>query len=631
MMKDYKSLALQIILQIGGKENITAAWHCVTRLRFNVKEKEQVKIDAIKSLPDVMGAQFSGDQFQVIIGNDVSKVYSEVEKQLGNLAEVASEQTQKGGIISRLMDTISGIFTPVLPALVGTGLLKGFLALGVALDWASVDSTGYSLLFMVSDCAFYFLPFLLAVSSARRFKTNEYLALCLAGTLLYPTMVDGYNAIVAGGDVVSMNLFGVIPIPFLAYSSSVIPIILATWCLKYVYDFVKKWMPSLLTTMFTPMITLLIVVPLTLIIFGPIGTYIGTGLGQILFWLFENVGILAGALVGACYPLLVMTGMHWALMPIMLESFNKLGYDQTLSPAMLAATFAMAGATFGVFAKVKNSEMKQLSLSTGISALLGITEPAMYGVVLKLRRPFYAAMAGGAIAGALLNLFKIKNFGMSMPGLIALAGYVDSENQMNIIISALGSVIAFIVAAVVTYFLGFAEDDSVVKEPEKARVKSSATNETNTPLKIQAPVSGAIIPVESLSDQTFAQEIMGKTYAIQPEDGQIDSPVKGTVEMIATTKHAIGIKSDEGVEILIHIGIDTVELQGKGFEVQVKEGEEIQIGTPLIKVDLDLLKHAGYDPVVMTIITNSNDFLDILPVYQKEELQVGNDLSVAVN
>lgn len=621
-MKDFKQLASNVIKEIGGKENITESWHCVTRLRFNLKDKNIVKIESIKKISGVIGAQFSGNQFQVIIGNDVAKVYEEVSAQIGNLPQNSENNNQKEGLISKLMDTISGIFTPALPALVGTGLLKGFLALFIALGWMTDSSTLYSVLNMVSDCAFYFLPFLLAVSSARKFKTNEYLALCIAGGMLYPTMTEGYNALLNGGEVASMQLFGILPIPFLAYSSSVIPIILAVWCLKYVYNFVKKIMPAVLTTMFTPMLTLLIVIPLTLVIFGPIGTYAGALLSGVLLWLFENVGILAGALVGACYPLLVMTGMHWALMPIMLTSFTDLGYDASMAPAMLAATFAMAGATFGVFFKTKNTEMKQLSLSSGISALLGITEPAMYGVTLKLRKPFYGAMVGGAISGLIMNVFQIKNYGMSMPGLIALAGYVDKNNEMNIIVAIIGSAIAFLVAAVCTYLIGFTEEESI-----NTLVVPNKTDKNET---LVAPATGTIIPVDTLSDNTFAEEIMGKTFAIQPTEGQVNSPVKGKVVMIAETNHAIGIRSESGIEILIHIGIDTVELKGSGFIVQVSVEDDIKVGTPLIKEDLELMKDSGYDPVVMMIVTNSQDYLNVLPVNQEDQVKSGEEVAVVV-
>ncbi|MBK0038836.1 MULTISPECIES: beta-glucoside-specific PTS transporter subunit IIABC [unclassified Enterococcus] len=626
-MGKYTELASTLIDLVGGKQNITAAWHCVTRLRFNVNDDSKIKIDTIKKTRGVMGAQFSGDQFQIIIGNDVSNVFDEVENQLGTLSSgKPTEKVKNGNIINTLMETISGIFTPALPALVGTGLLKGVLALCSAFNWLSVESTGYQVLNIVADCAFYFLPFILAVSSAKKFKTNEYLALCVAGALLYPTMTAGSAALMAGETVNQLRLFGFLPIPYLAYNSSVIPIILATYALKYVYSFVKKWMPATLTTMFTPMLTLLFIIPLTLIALGPIGTYIGGALAGVVTWLFHSAGFVGGAIIGAFYPLLVMTGMHWALSPIMVDTFAKLGFDNTLMPAMLAATFAMAGATFGVFFKSKNKDMKQLSLSAGISATLGITEPALYGVTLNLKRPLYAAIISGGIVGIFFNLFDLKTFGMAMPGLIALPGYVDAGNGKNIIIAVIGSLAAFFIAAILTWVLGFNENNEIDDKFEKNEEMKLGVN-----LNIKAPATGKVIPIETVSDITFSEQIMGYTVAIEPENNQITSPVDGEVIMIAETKHAIGLKSSDGLEILLHLGIDTVELRGNGFESKVKVGDHVSVGDFIMSMDIDFIKRSGYDPIVLTIVTNSNDYLKVLPIHSEDMIKVGDELSVVVS
>lgn len=628
-MAKYTELAATVIDLVGGKHNITAAWHCVTRLRFNVNDDSKIKIDEIKKTKGVMGAQFSGSQFQVIIGNDVAKVFDEVEAQLGTLAGGGEESSngEKGNILNTLMDTISGIFTPTLPALVGTGLLKGFLALFIALNWLTVESSGYQVLNIIADCAFYFMPFILAVSSAKKFKTNEYLALAIAGALLYPTMTAGVAATMAGEAVAPLTLFGVLPIPYLSYSASVIPIILATYLLKYVHNFVKKWMPAVLTTMFTPMLTLVVMIPVTLVVLGPIGTYIGAALAGVIGWLFHTVGFLGGLLIGALYPLLVMTGMHWALSPIMIDTFAKSGFDNTLMPAMLAATFAMAGATFGVFLKTKNADMKQLSFSSAISAVLGITEPAMYGVVLKLKRPLYASMVGGGLVGMFFNLLDLKAFGMAMPGLIALPGYVDVANGQNILMAAIGSVAAFLISAVLAWILGFDEESD-----EKL---SNITNETSIvsgkQLNISSPVAGDVVPIETISDATFAEQIMGYTVAIQPKSNKIISPIEGEVVMIAETKHAIGLKSTDGLEILLHLGIDTVELKGAGFTPKVKAGDHVSVGEYIMDMDLKLIKEAGFDPVVLTIVTNSHDYLKALPVHTEDQINAGADLSVVVS
>lgn len=623
MSKKYENLATEVIDLIGGKQNITAAWHCVTRLRFNVSDSNKVKIDEIKKVKGVMGAQFSGDQFQVIIGSDVSNAFDEVEAQLGVLAAPEEKSGGKKNLVNMFMDTISGIFTPAMPALIGGGLLKGFLALMTAFNWLSTEGSGYAVLNIISDAAFYFMPFIIAVSAARRFKTNEYLSLAVAGALLYPTMINGFNAQAAGESVQALNLFGVIPIPYMNYSSSVVPIILATYLLKFVYKFLKERIPAAITTMFTPMLTLIVVIPITLVVLGPIGTYIGGFLSIGISWLFEHAGFVAGAFIGAVYPLLVMTGMHWALTPIMINTFASMGYDNTMMPAMLAATFAMAGATFGVFFKTKNSDMKQVSLSAGISAVIGITEPAMYGVTLKLKKPFFAAMIGGGVAGAILNLFNIKSFGMSMPGLIALAGYADPSNSQNLIISIIGSLVAFFGAAGLTWVLGFQDD--VEEVSEKTAIQAGKQ------LHLTAPVEGKLIPVETLADQMFADQIMGHTVAIEPNNDKITAPLKGEVVMIADTIHAIGLKGDDGLEVLIHLGIDTVELKGQGFAPKVKVGDHVEVGDILMEMDVAAIKEAGYDPVVMMIVTNTNDYLKVMPVSDRDHVDQQTNVSVAIS
>lgn len=621
MSKKYEALATQVIDLIGGKTNITAAWHCVTRLRFNVVNSDKVKIEDIKKINGVMGAQFSGDQFQVIVGSDVSNAYEEVEVQLGTLSVKSDQKTGQKNLVNNFMDTISGIFTPAMPALIGAGLLKGILALFLAFHWINIDGSAYFILNIISDSAFYFLPFIIAVSSARRFKTNEYLALAIAGSMLYPTLVNGFNTQSAGEMVQTINLFELIPIPYINYSSSVIPIILATYLLKWVYKFFKDFVPATLTTMFTPMLSLLVVIPLTLSILGPIGTYVGSILSVGIAWLYANAGFLAGAVIGAVYPLLVMTGMHWALSPIMISSFAQLGFDNTIMPGMLAATFAMAGATFGVFFKTKNIDMKQMSLSSGISAVIGITEPAMYGVTLKLKKPFYAAMIAGGVAGAMLNVFDVKTFGMSMPGLISLAGYADPNNSLNMVIAILGSGLAFVAALALVLILGFTEENT----------EAETIVETGKQIQLAAPVTGTIVPIEIVSDSMFADQIMGYTAAIMPSNHTISSPFNGEVVMIAETSHAIGLKSDEGVEVLLHLGIDTVELQGAGFALQVKVGDSVRTGEPLMTMDVPAIQMAGYDPVVLMIVTNTKDYLKILPTTETDEVTAKTVIAVAVN
>lgn len=634
MKKDYSKLAEDVIKFSGGEKNIQNAWHCVTRLRFNLKDKDAVEMDNIKHVKGVMGAQFSGDQFQVIIGNDVEEAFEAVENELGDVlttqGETEEETEGQEGIVSRLMDFISGTFTPAMPAIIGAGLLKGIVSLIQAFNWLPQTGAEFKVLQMIADSAFYFLPFLLAVSAARKLKTNEFLAMSVAGVLLYPTMVNGFTALSAGKTIATMKLFGFLPMPYLSYSSSVIPILLAVWFLKYVYSWVKNWMPKAVSVMFSPVVTLLIVVPITLVVLGPLGTYVGGALSTVILWLFKHVSLLAGALLGAFYPLMVMTGMHWALMPLGLQIFTSQGFDNFMSPSLLAATFAMAGATFAVLFKTKDEEMKQVSLSAGISALLGITEPAMYGVTLKLKKPFIAAMIGGGISGAILNVFHVKAYGMGMPGLIALPGFVETHNNANFMIAVIGSVAAFAIAFVVAWLLGFKEEssndgESDTKNEQKKNVQSGAQ------IKIAAPVSGQAVDVKTLTDETFAGQIMGQTTAIQPSSNEIVAPFDGEVTLVAETKHAVGLKSSDGIELLIHLGIDTVELHGENFVSHVKQGDHVSQGDLLMEMDVAAIKKAGYDPVVLSIVTNTADYLDVISTITSDHIVVGDNVTAAIN
>ncbi|MFC6465139.1 beta-glucoside-specific PTS transporter subunit IIABC [Marinilactibacillus sp. GCM10026970] len=623
-MSSNKEIAQKVLELTGGKENVNNAWHCVTRLRFNLNDKDKVQLDAIKDVPGVMGAQFSGDQFQVIVGNKVSDVYEELEKELGGSA--SSEPTESDnneGIVSKLMDVISGIFSPILPALAGTGLLKGFLALFVALGWMTEETGIYQLLYIISDTVFYFLPFLLAVSAAKKFKTSEFLALTVAGGLMYPTLL---NAV--GTDAAPINLFGLIDVPYVNYSSSVLPIILGVWLLTYVNKWVRKWMPSVISLMFSPLVTLVIVVPITLVFLGPLGNYIGLGLGEVINWLFNNTGPFAGLLLGMTMPLIIITGMHYAFSPIVLNNIASLGYDATILPAMFMSNIAQSGSAFAVAVKSKDKNMKQLALSSGLSALFGVTEPAMYGVNLKLKKPFYAAMAGGGIGGAFTVLFTVKGFGLGVPGLPMIPVFIDANDSWNVIYLIIGIVIAFLVAFILTFILGFEEE---VTEPvksatidnnpeEKATAVVEANNENKKPADVFATVTGQIVPLKDVPDETFAGEIMGKGIAIKPTSNQFVSPVAGEITVFPSSHHAIGIKADSGLEVLIHIGIDTVELKGKHFSPKMAVGDRVEVGDLLVVADVAAIEEAGYNTATMVIITNTFDYLDVVPINNEGEI-----------
>ncbi|MEK3718342.1 beta-glucoside-specific PTS transporter subunit IIABC [Paenibacillus sp. FSL R7-0333] len=624
-----REMSEEIISRIGGNANIVQAWHCITRLRFNVKDEKQVQVAEITKLPGVLGAQFQNDQFQVVIGNNVASVYTEVENVMKETASSESSGADRSGSGARglnaVLDTISGIFTPILPAIVGAGMLKGVLALLVSLGWISQSSGEYSVFTMISNASFYFLPFLLAVSAARKFKVNEYLALTLAGTLLYPTILDAYTA----GKLEAIPFLG-LPVSIVNYTQSVIPIILGVWLLSYVYRLIDRFIPNTLKIIFTPMLVLAITVPIMLIAIGPLGNFGGIYLEKGVSWLFAHSGPLTGIVLGGLMPLIVMTGMHYAFFPGTLQNLSKLGYDVLLLPINLITNLSQAGAVLAVFLRTRDPKMKSVALSSGISALLGITEPALYGVSLKLKRPFYASIIGGAAGGGFITAVGLKCYGFAVPGLLSLPLYIEPGGGMrNFSYALIGIAISFVVSFVMTLILWKESDPA---KPGRVKHKGKAGGEQSeatsaVPEAIQSvqdkkneifsPFHGELVPLRDLPDKTFANELTGKGIAVKPTEGRMNAPFDGVVTMVAKSKHAVMLRSNDGVEVLVHIGLNTVSLKGQHFEVKVVPEQKVQKGDLLVEFDLEAIEAKGLNIVSPVIVTNTPDYLDVVPVHVK--------------
>ncbi|MEK4274272.1 beta-glucoside-specific PTS transporter subunit IIABC [Paenibacillus sp. FSL R7-0026] len=643
---NHRELSKEIIQLTGGQENITQAWHCITRLRFNVREQNKVQLEQIKALDGVLGAQFQNDQFQVVIGNQVAAVYEQIEDQLkqSSISQPEADAPRSKGI-NAVLDTISGIFTPILPAIVGTGMLKGILALLVTLGAIQEKSGEYQVLSSIANAAFYFLPFLLAVSSARKFKVNEYIALTLAGTLLYPTFLNAYLA-----NQLEPIRFLSLPVSIVNYTQSVIPIILGVWLLSYVHRWVDRFIPGPVKVIFTSMIVLVITVPILLIAIGPLGNYMGIYLEMGTSWLFAHSGPLTGIILGGLMPLIVMTGMHYAFFPGTLQNLSKLGYDVLLLPINLITNMSQAGAVTAVFLKTKDKRMKSIALSSGISALLGITEPALYGVTLKLKKPFYASLIGGAAGGGFITAVGLKCFGFAVPGLLSLPLYIGPNGGMsNFWFALIGIGISFSVSFVVTLLLKWDEpnahnsamSDSAQTVTEQEQDTTTAfSQETVTPVTVHSiedkkgevfsPLTGELVPLAELPDQTFAEELTGKGIAIRPQDGRVTAPFDGTVTLVAKSKHAIMLTSSSGIDILIHVGLNSVSLKGKYFDVKVVAGQEVKKGDLLLEFDMDGIQGAGIDLVTPVIVTNTPDYLDVVPVQVKGVIPMNELLLLTV-
>ncbi|MCA1017715.1 MULTISPECIES: beta-glucoside-specific PTS transporter subunit IIABC [Bacillus] len=608
-----KELAGKIVKLIGGTENISQSWHCITRLRFNLNDESQVKVDELKTLDGVLGAQFQSGQFQVIIGAKVAEVYEEIDHLAGHSSNDSApvKNTSKMNPIEVVFDVISGIFTPILPAIVGSGLIKGIMALFVSLGWLTETSSTYQVLQIFSNAVFYFLPFLIAYSAAKKFKTRESLALALAGILLYPTMIEGAAK---GADPLS---FLGLSIPLNNYTSSVLPIILGVLLLSFVDKWITKAIPKSLSIVFTPVLSLMITAPLTLAFIAPIGNVSGHYLEIFFTSLFNFAGPIAGLLMGGLMPLIVLTGMHYAFFPSTLASFEKVGYDIMLLPMNFIANMAQAGAVLGVIIRTKRVETRSLALSTLLPSFFGITEPAIYGVTLRLKKPFYASLIGGAVGGCFYGLFSVKTTAFSIPGITSLPTYI-MKGTNNFQLALIGIALSFIVSLLITILLGFQE--SVTAANEQAAEKRNHTESTENqqmskqtnPYEVQAPMSGKVIPLSEVNDSVFSSEMMGKGVAILPDKGVVQAPFSGKVVTVTPTKHAIGLVSDDGIELLIHVGIDTVSLNGQFFDVLVKEGDEMKTGDHLLSFDIEGIQSNHLDVVTPIIVTNSTQYLDVI-------------------
>lgn len=607
---DKEKVAKEIVALVGGKENIAHVTHCMTRLRFNLHDDQLANKEMLEKTKGVMGTMKSGGQFQVIIGNDVAEVYKEMVKSTNLIESSQGEhktQKKKQNPISAIFDVIAGVFTPILPAIAGAGMIKGLLSLVVTFGWMSPDNSTYMILSAIGDGAFYFLPLILAFSAANKFGNNPFVAVSVAAAVLHPQL----TALLGTGQNTS---FLGLPVTAVTYASSVIPIVITIWLASYVEKAVDKVIHKSMKLILVPMITLLIVVPLMLIAIGPIGTIIGNGLASGITALFDHAGLFAGLLLGGTMSLIIITGMHYALIPIMIGSVAQLGYDYIL-PIMFVANLAQAGAAFGVFLKTRNKEFKSIAISTSITATMGITEPAMYGVNMRLKKPFIAALIGGAVSGAFISLFKTKAYivggNAGLPGLPILIG----ETFLYAII---GLIIAFVVGAVVTYLLGFVDIPSENDKEEPTEKEVTTEHVLIKSETIYSPLAGVVHPLQEVSDPTFSREIMGKGMAIEPTEGRVVSPVNGMVVSIFNTKHAIGLISDDGAEVLIHIGIDTVKLEGKHFTAHVQTGAQVKVGELLIEFDLHEIRQAGFETITPVIITNTEQYPEIETSSQTE-------------
>ncbi|WP_408010264.1 beta-glucoside-specific PTS transporter subunit IIABC [Pseudalkalibacillus sp. A8] len=625
----HQKLARKILDLVGGKENVNSVFHCITRLRFKLKDESKAKTDELKNLDGVVTVMKSGGQYQVVIGNHVPEVYKEVAAIGGFSSKQSQDETaedeDKGNLLSRFIDLISGIFTPILGVLVAAGMIKGFNALFVALGWLTNTSGTYQILNATGDALFYFLPVILGYTAMKKFKGSPFLGIVIGSALVYPnlsTLTSGepLYTLFAGTlfeSPVFIEFLG-IPVILMTYSSSVIPIILASFFAAKVERGFAKVVPSVVKAFLVPTLTLLVVVPLTFIVIGPIATWAANFVGQATIWVYDLSPIIAGVILGAFWQVFVIFGLHWGLVPIAFNNLATQGFDPILA-MIFAASFAQTGAVLGVWLKTKNQKLKTLSAPAFISGIFGVTEPAIYGITLPKKKPFIISCIAAGIGGGMIGLFGTKLHVMGGLGVFGFPSYIHPEEGMN---SAFWGLVAAVVAAtvlgfVLTYFFGG------VNKREAPLEKNKST--TNKSVKIDSPLKGQIVPLSEVTDKVFASEAMGKGIAVLPTEGRVVAPVSGIVTTLFKTKHAIGLTSEEGVDILIHVGIDTVQLDGEHFFSHIKQGDKVNSGDLLVEFDIEKIKEAGYEVVTPVIITNHNDF-ESLEVTQVKSVDVNDHL-----
>ncbi|AKP44039.1 TPA: PTS glucose transporter subunit IIA [Clostridioides difficile] len=629
-MGKYKQLAQEIVNNVGGKENISGLVHCITRLRFTLKDESIANDNVLKNMEGIVTVMKSGGQYQVVIGNHVEAVYKDVVEIIGlDDSSTSSETKKSGNILDKGIDIISGIFQPVLGIMAACGMLKGFNALFVAMGLYSDVSGGYMVINAAGDALFTFLPLFLGYTSAKKFGLKPMLGLALGAAVCYPA-IQG-SSISVGADVmytlfkgtmfaspVYIDFFG-LPIVSIDYTGTVVPIIFIVYFASRCEKLFNKCVPDLVKFFFVPMLTLLITVPVALIVIGPIATFGSTLISQIVISIRDFSPLLAGAIVGFTWQILVIFGMHWGFIPVYINNVMTLGYDNVMMP-FFACTFASSAVVLAIFFKTKDKKLKEMAIPNFISGIFGVTEPAIYGILLPLKKPFIISCIASGIGGAFYGFFNLRKFITGGMGIFELPAMIEPDGGMgNLIVALSGIAISMVVAFVLTMIL---YKDEKVEESKKVRNKGKEEIKEVKSTKLEreivtSPIKGEVLKLSDIEDAAFASGVLGQGVAIIPSDGKVVAPVDGVVTTLFPSLHAIGILSDTGVEVLIHIGLNTIQLEGRGFEACIKQGDRITKGQTILNFDVDAIKELGYSTVTPIVITNSSQFLDVVETESK--------------
>lgn len=623
---DYKKLAERILEKLGGKENVESVVHCMTRLRFVLKDESQVDDEQVKKIKGVIGVMKKSGQYQIIIGNEVASVYKEICS-LGNFKEKTSVkkiEKKNQNIISEMLDIISSVMSPVIPAIIGAAMIKVLLTVLPMIGILSNTSQTYELLSVIGDGAFFFMPVLIGMSAAKRFNANPYYAVSIALIILHPNFISLLKGANEAGQTV--KFFNLIPVTYANYSYSVIPIILSVAVLPYIEQFVDKITPKITKNFLKPMLVMLFIAPIVMVVIGPLGAIFGDMLSTAVYFIQDKLGFIAVGLVAAVFPFVVMTGMHHAFTPIKLGVLATTGFEGFICIAEFCANMAQGAAALAVSIKSKNSDIKQSAGSSAFSALVaGITEPALYGTNLRFKKPMIGACLGGLMGGLVGGFFQMKCYGVATPAIVTIPQYLEEGNPQSFLYILITLGVTVVSTFIITYVIGF---EDPVEEDDEEMLEEKVTIPLNTGLNIVSPLEGHMIELSQVNDVTFSSGVMGNGVAIIPTKGQVVAPFDGTIDVFFKTHHAIGLRSETGVELLIHVGLDTVNLEGKYFTPHRKQGDTIKTGDVILEFDIEKIKKAGYELVTPIIITNSQQFMDI--IVKKKDVVTANDQVLAI-
>ncbi|WP_149847179.1 beta-glucoside-specific PTS transporter subunit IIABC [Paenibacillus sp. 37] len=605
---NYEKTAKDILNYVGGKQNVAHLGHCATRLRFTLKDDRQADVEAIKKVPGVLDVVNKG-QFQVVVGNTVVEVYDELMKvggfggQKENEAETNSNdfKQEKKKIGSMILDFFVSVFQPLIPAMAGAGILKSMLLLLSVIGLIDSKGSTYIVLTSISGAVFYFLPILVALTTAAKLKVNHVVAAAAMSVLLFPDMIANLGS---GASFLS------IPLTNVNYASQVFPSILGVIFYAFMERFFFKVSPKPIRVFFVPMMSLLLTVPVTLAVLGPIGFHLGSYLTAAILFLFANFGWLAVGILAAILPFMIATGMHKALTPYGISALAASGKELLLLPALFAHNMAESAASFAVAIRTKDTRLRGVAVSAAISAMFGITEPALYGVTLQRKRVLISIVISSLIGGLSLGFLGVASSTLVSPSLASITMFIDQNNKMNFVYAILGMVISYVISFVLTLFL-WNEDTQPSAESTIAENKETTKNtvvKSNEVVAIKQPVQGEIIPLTEVKDDVFSTKSMGEGIAVIPSKGELYAPTDGIIKMVFRTQHAVAMETVNGSELLFHIGIDTVKLKGKFFESQVKIGDQVKAGDILVKFDIERIIEAGYDPVLITVVTSREGY-----------------------